>query len=256
MTASADDIQSRALDQARNARLSRLIDALPQKLPAGPILDLGCGLGAAGPLLKARYGRDIEGVEQDETALESAARTGSYSQLHHGDLIEWEPDYPYALIHAALVFHQCGSIKAMIDWFGQCLVEGGVLAFSLPRNHTSALAQLLHRIAVQQAGNAIAPLPPADGRLEQLHQWLAPHGAVTIFSHEELRPLPPSQIGHPLRLVMEESFIRPMLKNLSPEQVETVISAMDEALEQSYPTMPSGHVIRLRETYAVLQLAV
>lgn len=256
MTPSADDIQSRALDQARNARLSRLIDALPQKLSAGPILDLGCGQGGAGPLLKGRYGRDIEGVEQDATALESAARTGSYSQFHHADLIQWEPDYPYALIHAALVFHQCGSIKAMIDWFRQCLVEGGVLAFSLPRNHTSALAQLLHRVAVQQAGPAIAPLPMADGRLEQLHQWLAPYGAVQLFSHEDLRPLPPSQIGHPLRLVMEESFIRPMLMNLSPEQVESVIAAMDDALEHSYPAVPSGQVIRLRETYAVMQLTV
>jgi trans-aconitate 2-methyltransferase len=247
-------MSSRDLEQARLARLARLVSALPADLPAGPVLDLGCGEGGAAPLLRARFpDHRLEGLDRDGPALAGAAAL--YDVVHRHDLVTWEPQEPYSLIFAAAVLHQTGSLAAVLPWFLRCLNPGGVLAFSLPRNETLAVTALMHRAAALRFPGRSPDLVQPEGHMEELHRILAPQGETRIWAHEELRLLRPAREGHPIRLVTEESLVRPLLDSLDPEEVELCLEAIDECLHERYPVDPvHGTALRLREIYAVCRV--
>lgn len=248
------DPMSRSLDAARLARLSRLVEGVPADLPAGPVLDLGCGEGRAAGLLRSRFpGHRLEGLDRDAAALAVAAPL--YDMVHEQDHITWEPQEPYALIFAASVFHQTGSLSAVLPWFARCLKPGGVLAFSLPRNETLAVTALMHGVAAQIIPGRIPDLPRPEGQMEELLRILAPLGETRVWAHEELRLLRPAREGHPIRLVTEESLLRPLFGGLGPDEVELCLEAIDERLHDAYPVDPvHGTALRLREICAVCRV--
>lgn len=248
------DPMSRSLEAARLSRLLRLVGSIPTDLPTGPVLDLGCGEGRAAALLRTRFaGRRLEGLDRDAAALAVAAPF--YDVVHQQDHITWEPQEPYSLIFAAAVFHQTGSLAAVLPWFVRCLEPGGVLAFSLPRNETLAVTALMHSIAAQLFPGRIPDLAQPEGHMEELFRILAPLGETRVWSHEELRPLRPAQEGHPIRLVTEESLVRPLLAGLDPEEIEACLEAIDKRLHASYPVDPAhGTALRLREICAVCRV--
>ncbi len=61
-----------------------LLRALPP-LPEGPVVDLGCGNGAAGAAL-ATLGRPMTGIDASPAMLAEARETGLYAGLHQTDI--------------------------------------------------------------------------------------------------------------------------------------------------------------------------
>ena len=55
-----------------------LLAQVPGALPDGPVIDLGCGNGPAGAVLKARFpGRDLWGLDSSPAMLAAAQATGA-----------------------------------------------------------------------------------------------------------------------------------------------------------------------------------
>ncbi|MEH6750822.1 MAG: methyltransferase domain-containing protein, partial [Paracoccaceae bacterium] len=81
-----------------------LLRALPP-LPEGPVVDLGCGNGAAGPAL-ATLGRTVTGIDASPAMLGEARETGVYASLHQMDIAAWTSEAPApALIFCNAVLH-------------------------------------------------------------------------------------------------------------------------------------------------------
>ena len=80
-------------------RLRPALDLLARvgALPAGEVIDLGCGNGAAGPALRERFGanRRITGLDASPAMLEAAGRGGSYTALVEGDAEGDAHDQPW-----------------------------------------------------------------------------------------------------------------------------------------------------------------
>lgn len=65
-----------------------IIDALGLE-PARRILDIGCGCGGLGLMLRDRYGiGDYTGVEINATAADTARRMNSRAEIHCGDILD------------------------------------------------------------------------------------------------------------------------------------------------------------------------
>ena len=122
------------VSQASEARLwspSAFLERVHASAPAGPALDLACGTGRATVFL-ALQGRDCEGWDVDESALERARafaeRTGATRatfrqvDLERGELPAPEPRH--ALIVVVRYLH-----RELFPWIERSLAPGGVLVY-------------------------------------------------------------------------------------------------------------------------------
>ncbi len=98
-------------------------------------LDLGCGTGLCGALLRPQTGR-LEGVDLSPAMLEQARQRGCYDDLHLAELVQHlahttlQPD----LVLAADVFIYVGDLAPVFAGVQRVLQPGGLLAFSVERH--------------------------------------------------------------------------------------------------------------------------
>lgn len=95
-------------------------------------LDLGCGTGLCGPLLRPLAAR-LAGVDLSAAMLEAARARGVYDALHQGDLVEhlMTTDERHDLIVAADVFIYVGDLAPVFEGVARVLRPGGLFAFSV-----------------------------------------------------------------------------------------------------------------------------
>jgi len=100
-------------------------------------LDLGCGTGLCGQLLRP-VTEVLDGVDISQAMLEQAGRTGIYRQLIHADLPSYlaTADEKADLIVAADVFIYVGELASVFQSVRRLLNPGGWFAFTveLPTN--------------------------------------------------------------------------------------------------------------------------
>lgn len=141
----ASDFQQHLLGPLRYQGHSRLVQQL-RALGSGPwrhAVDLGCGTGLCGALLRPLAGR-ITGIDLSAAMLEQARGTGAYQALLQTDLADGlrhcalqasrgeQP--PVDLVLAADVFIYVGDLAAVFDAVARLLPAGGVFAFTLERS--------------------------------------------------------------------------------------------------------------------------
>lgn len=100
--------------------------------PVGKLVDLGCGTGLVGELLRDRTERLI-GVDVSEPMLAQARQKEIYDQLDRADLQVWLGSHPAssdAIVCAAALIH-FGDLDAVFSGAASCLREGGLFAFTL-----------------------------------------------------------------------------------------------------------------------------
>jgi predicted TPR repeat methyltransferase len=95
-------------------------------------LDLGCGTGLCGPLLRPLVAR-LDGVDLSERMLARAQRLGVYDQLVCADITDHlqSTDARYDLIAAADVFTYVGDLGAVFAALQRVLRPAGVFGFSV-----------------------------------------------------------------------------------------------------------------------------
>lgn len=96
------------------------------------VLDLGCGTGLCGPLLRARA-RNIVGVDLSPNMLEKAGERGCYDQLFCNDMLSYLQSQTdrFDCIISADVFTYVGDLNAI---FGACkaaIAPRGLFAFTV-----------------------------------------------------------------------------------------------------------------------------
>lgn len=135
----ADDFEPHLLEVLRYRAHEAVVQAAAAALPGGvsPVaaaLDLGCGTGLCGPLLRP-LARSLHGVDLSPTMLARARARGVYDQLQEAELAEHLQATPqrYALVTAADVFIYVGALEAVFAGVRRVLAPGGVFAFSVER---------------------------------------------------------------------------------------------------------------------------
>ena len=99
------------------------------------ILDLGCGTGLTGELLKP-YAQKLIGIDLSKKMLEIARQKACYDELQALDVSDALKRYQQQdLIVAADVFTYIGKLDTIIELCQKALKDNGVLAFSVEKTH-------------------------------------------------------------------------------------------------------------------------
>ena len=106
-------------------------------------LDLGCGTGLCGPLIKHAVQR-LDGVDLSPLMLDKARVLGIYDQLVQGDLVEHLRGSPqtYDLVLSADVFIYVGDLEPVFAGVSRVMNRGGVFCFSAEQTGDEQTFQL------------------------------------------------------------------------------------------------------------------
>ncbi len=105
-------------------------------LNAGPlrhVLDLGCGTGLCGALLRWHAAR-LDGLDLSRAMVEKARESKLYDQLFHADAVahlQAVPAGAYDLIIAADVFNYVGALEPLFSAAHSALAAGGRFCFTV-----------------------------------------------------------------------------------------------------------------------------
>ncbi len=231
----------------RGLRLRPAMDLLAQiaDIPAGDVVDLGCGAGVVGAALKARFGRDLVGVDSSPAMLEKAAETGAYHDLIQADASQWVPDTPPALIFSNALCHWLPDHDILFARLLNLVRPGGGLAVQMPRQYLAPSHALLRDLAGQMFADRFdftdwePPVAPAD----HYARLLAGLGQVNAWETSYCQFLAPVEQGHPVRHFTGSTAMRPFLDKLTTDDANAFTNAYDAALTDAYPPLADGRVL-------------
>lgn len=259
MTKKTNDWNPGTYAKFRGFRLRPAIDLLTQidDLPAGDIIDLGCGNGAVGPALSARFaGRRLIGVDSSPAMLAEAEKTGAYDQLIQADATVWAPKRQPALIFSNALCHWLGDHASLFPHLLAMVRSGGALAVQMPRQFGAPSHALLRQIAQSEFpdifdfSNWRAPV----GDPVSLAGMLEGAGDLNIWETEYFQRLEPESTGHPVRHFTGSTAMRPFLEKLDDTQAALFQARYDQALALAYPTDDAGGVLfAFRRVFFVLR---
>ena len=152
-----DQFAPRFDSQLRDKLGYRAPDLLVEELDArgvgavGRAMDLGCGTGLAGEVLRARCGW-LGGCDLSAGMLAQAAARGIYDRLDKADIgaLEIGGD-PFDLIVAADVFVYVGALERVLGWCAAMLNPGGTLAFTTEAGEAPVALRESRRFAHSEA---------------------------------------------------------------------------------------------------------
>lgn len=136
-------------------------------------LDLGCGTGLCGPLLRPQV-RHLQGVDLSQPMLDRAAALGVYDRLHRAELVEHlrHSDDRHDLVIAADVFIYIGALEAVFEGARRVLRPGGVFAFSVEQADATEDVALTAHLRYAHARPYLQQLAQRHG-----FQWLRDQAA-------------------------------------------------------------------------------
>lgn len=137
-------------------------------------LDLGCGTGLCGPLLRPHV-HHLEGVDLSQPMLDRAAALGVYDRLHHADLCAHlqHSESRHDLVLAADVFIYVGALEAVFAGAQRVLRPGGLFAFSVERGDDAQPMTLTPHLRYAHSRPYLQRLA-ADHGMQWLHDHAAP----------------------------------------------------------------------------------
>lgn len=103
-------------------------------------LDLGCGTGLCGPLLRPLAGR-LTGVDLSANMLQQAERRGAYDALVHADVAEYlaAARESFDAVVAADVFVYVGALDGVFASLARRMPAGGAFCFTLEESDGAEL---------------------------------------------------------------------------------------------------------------------
>ena len=241
------DWDAGSYDSFQHLRLRPAADLLaqvPDALPPGPVVDLGCGTGAAAPLLAGRFpDRMLVGIDRSDTMLEQAERGRLYDQILRTDIADWDPALAPALIFSNAVLHWLPDHSDLLPRLARHLFPRGVLAVQMPRQLGRPSHDLIHRIAGEMFPDRFdGAIPVQVQPPEHLHRLLAPFGALSVWETDYLQILSASDDGHPVRRFTQSTAARPVLERLDEDERMRFLRRYDAALGDIYPAEDDGRV--------------
>lgn len=246
MTAStAKDWDPARYGAFRDLRLRPALDLLAQvpELPAGDVVDLGCGDGAVGPALLSRYPtRCLVGVDASEAMLSNAVLRRCYERFALADITNWKPERAPALIFSNAALNWLPDHTALMPRLAGMLARGGVLAVQMPRQGDAPSHRLLRDVAEGLFPGRFPMKPSPVLQAAEYVQMLLPLGEVRAWTTDYLQVLDPVETGHPVRAFTESTAMRPFVAGLTEDEAGAFVTAYDAALAEAYPALPDGRV--------------
>jgi len=239
------DWDPNAYTRFRGLRLRPALDLLMQVgvPPAGDVVDLGCGDGAAAASLHVRFPkRRLIGVDASPAML---AQARGYEATVETDIGHWLPALPPALIFSNAALHWLPDHAALMPRLAGLLAPGGTLAVQMPRQYDAPSHRFLRDIAAAMfpdrfdlAGWAAPVHHPTF-----YHRLLAPLGDVAVWETEYYQHLAPVAAGHPVRAFTSSTALRPYAEKLGPDELPRFLAAYDASLTAAYPVEADGSVL-------------
>jgi len=132
--------------------------------PLGHVLDLGCGTGLCGPLVRPRATR-LVGVDLAPQMVDKCRATGLYDELWTGDLHERlaESTHNFDTVLAADVLIYVGALERLLALLAQRMKAGGVWSFSVEAGAPGSGVQLLTSLRYSHAPDYITRLAQQYG---------------------------------------------------------------------------------------------
>lgn len=234
-------------DSFRDLRLRPALDLLAQvpDVPAGDVIDLGCGSGAVGPALSNRYpDRRLVGVDQSPAMLAKARQTGVYDRLITEDAALWEHPTPPALIFSNALIHWLPDHDTLLPRLVAMLPPGGVLAVQMPDQHNAPSHALSRDIAAamfpDRFSDGLASSVAAPGHYLGV---LEPLGRALVWQTTYQQVLAAAPDAHPVRRFTESTVLRRIFDRISDAEAPAFLAAYDTALAQAYPLLDDGRAI-------------
>ena len=149
------------------------------------VLDLGCGTGLAGPLLRP-LARRLEGVDLSPGMLDKARERGVYDALWAGEITSTlaASTARYQLLVAVDVLVYFGALEPLFTQVARRLAPGGLFAFTVekgrePGYHLQPTARYTHHLDYVRACARAAGLRPVVEREEPLRR----QGGQPVIGH-------------------------------------------------------------------------
>ncbi|MCB1335381.1 MAG: methyltransferase domain-containing protein [Roseivivax sp.] len=233
--------------QFADLRLRPAIDLLGRvgDLPPGDIVDLGCGSGAAGPVLRSRFdGRRIVGIDRSPAMLAKAAALGCYDALSEQDVAAWQPDSPPALIFSNATLHWLGDHETLLPRLAAALAPGGTLAVQVPHQNRAPSHRLWHDLVAEHMPGRFDPAG-APGILAPAAYFhlLSGIGTFDLWETEYYQVLPAADTGHPVRHFTSSTYARPVLDALDAADQARLTALYDDTVGFAYPLLADGSVL-------------
>jgi predicted TPR repeat methyltransferase len=151
--------------------------------PLGHVLDLGCGTGLCGQLVRPRANR-LVGVDLAPQMVEQAQATGLYDELWTGDLHDRlaESNHTFDTVLAADVLIYVGALERLFALLAQRMKAGGVWSFSVEAGAPGSGVQLLTSLRYSHAPDYIQSLAKQHG-----FSVLGQH--TTPIRHDQRQPV-------------------------------------------------------------------
>jgi len=232
----------------RGFRLRPAMDLLAQvpELPAGDVVDLGCGNGPVGAALALGFSeRRLIGVDNSPAMLAKADQSAAYDELIEADAAKWHPQSRPALIFSNALCHWLPDHATLFTRLAGLLTDNGVLAVQMPRQFAAPSHQALRDVASAlfpdrfDFSNYVPPVAPP----QHYAKMLAPMGMVSVWETDYIQRLAPVDQGHPVRHFTQSTAMRPIAEKLTTDELECFISAYEEALTAHYPPENDGSVL-------------
>ncbi|KCV83079.1 trans-aconitate 2-methyltransferase [Actibacterium atlanticum] len=232
----------------RGLRLRPAMDLLAQveDLPGGPVVDMGCGAGAVGAVLKHRFaGHSLMGVDSSPAMLEQAEETGAYDALTLTDAVDWHSDSAPALIFSNALCHWLPDHETLFAGWASTLAKGGTLAVQMPRQYEAPSHSALRLIAANMYPDRFdftgwrAPVSTP----EDYQKMLSPLGQVRMWETTYFQTLCAVDEGHPVRHFSQSTAMRPFLAKMSEDEQKGFVASYDGAMARVYPLNPDGSAV-------------
>ncbi|WP_375175247.1 methyltransferase domain-containing protein [Pseudooceanicola sp.] len=228
-------------------RLRPAVDLLMRvpQLRGDSIVDLGCGNGAVGPVLRTRYPEArITGIDSSPAMLQEAWKTGVYDALAEADIATWRPDAPPDLIFSNAALHWLPHHQTLLPALVDLLAPGGTLAVQVPHQNNAPSHRLWHDLVEQLFPGRFDPRS-APGIPDARTTWalLDGLGEFALWETEYMQNLPPAEEAHPVRLFTSSTFARPVLDVLTEAEQQELCRHYDAAMEAAYPRRSDGSVL-------------
>ena len=135
--AMADTFDEKLLETLKYTGHERVVEAALRHARGGAlaVLDLGCGTGLAGALIRP-HAAQLVGVDLSATMLARAEQAGHYDALHERDVVEFlnqrhGPRFDVVIASDVLIY--IGAVEPLFRALGPHLAPGGVVVCTVER---------------------------------------------------------------------------------------------------------------------------
>lgn len=214
-------------------------------LPAGDLVDLGCGAGEHLRELAARLpGRRAIGIDTSAQMLAKARAAAPDIHWVQADITAWAPEEPPALLYANASLQWIDDHGQLMPRLLSLLSPQGVLAVQMPSN-AHAAAHAIARDVCRDMGRAdlIEALKSGTTVLEAVayDEALRAAGAVDLDVWETtyLHALGPAGVTD----WVKGAALRPVLTALDAAAAAAYLEAYDRRVRAAYPPRADGVTI-------------